>query len=195
LDAAERLLRTGKAEFSMRDLAAEAGVSFATPFNQFGNKVSIMRALSARRIGRMRELFAAAPLPANVTTRVLAAMEIAADVMLAEPGVNKAVMAILGAPSDAPGDVSSQSASLWTLCLATNEGLDASMSSLAQRMLPEQLAIAFRGVLSFWTAGEITDGDLPRRAHAAAAVVLLGFVTVADRARLTAVLIESTSRN
>lgn len=33
IDAAERLLRDGKAEFSMRDLATEAGVSFATPFN------------------------------------------------------------------------------------------------------------------------------------------------------------------
>ena len=47
LDAAERLLRDGNAEFSMRDLAAEAGVSFATPFNQFGSKPAIMQALSA----------------------------------------------------------------------------------------------------------------------------------------------------
>ena len=42
LDAAERLLARGGAGFSMRDLAEEAGVSFATPFNQFGAKGAIM---------------------------------------------------------------------------------------------------------------------------------------------------------
>jgi AcrR family transcriptional regulator len=48
LDAAERLLAQGSAGFSMRELADEAGVSFATPFNQFGSKAAIMLALSAR---------------------------------------------------------------------------------------------------------------------------------------------------
>ena len=42
LDAAKRLLAGGSAAFSMRELAEEAGVSFATPFNQFGSKAAIM---------------------------------------------------------------------------------------------------------------------------------------------------------
>ena len=65
LDAAERLLRVGRASFSMRDLATEAGVSFVTPFNQFGGKAAIMHALSARRIDAMIARFEATPaLPA-----------------------------------------------------------------------------------------------------------------------------------
>ncbi len=60
LSAAERLLRVGEADFSMRDLAAEAGVSFATPFNLFGSKVGIIRALSASRIAIIRERIDAA---------------------------------------------------------------------------------------------------------------------------------------
>ena len=44
LDAAERLLRASpNAEFSMRALAAEAGVGFATPFNHFGNKENVLK--------------------------------------------------------------------------------------------------------------------------------------------------------
>ena len=54
LDAAEHLMRQGKADFSMRDLASEAGVSFATPFNHFGSKAGIMQALSGRRIDAAR---------------------------------------------------------------------------------------------------------------------------------------------
>jgi hypothetical protein len=48
----------GDAEFSMRDLAAEEGASFETPFNQFGSIGPIIHALSARRIDAMMAHFA-----------------------------------------------------------------------------------------------------------------------------------------
>src|ERR1700742_989088 len=92
IEAAERLLRDGKAEFSMRDLAAEAGVSFATPFNQFGSKAAIMHAISARRVELMDMRFRAAASPGDVVARVLLAAETAASVMLEEPVVNRSVM-------------------------------------------------------------------------------------------------------
>lgn len=51
LDAAERLMRkTGGPDFSIRVLAAEAGVSFATPFNLFGSKEGLLYALLARSL-------------------------------------------------------------------------------------------------------------------------------------------------
>lgn len=105
IDAAERLLREGRADFSMRDLAAGAEVSFATPFNQFGSKAAIMQALSERRIDEMTRRFAqSTPLPEAVS-RVFLAVELAAAVMLEEPSVSKAVMGWLGAPSATPGRV------------------------------------------------------------------------------------------
>ena len=191
LGAAERLLRSGNGEFSMRDLAAEAGVSFATPFNQFGSKVAIMRALSARRIATMRERLGAAALPASATERVLVAVAIAADVMLAEPEVSRAVMGVLGAPNDAPGDTAAQSADLWNVALGTGDGFRASERSLAMTVLPGLLAVAFRGVLSFWTAGEFEDDRLLKHAQAAAAGVLMGFVAVDGRAELQQYLLAA----
>ncbi|MFC0387564.1 TetR/AcrR family transcriptional regulator [Muricoccus vinaceus] len=181
LEAAERLLREGSAEFSMRDLAAAAGVSFATPFNQFGSKAAIMRALSAQRIEAMAARFSATAPPGDAAARVLAAVSVAAAVMLEEPVVSRAVMGSLGAPGPEPGQVSGQSRALWALALGAGDGLTPNLADLALRTLPDGLAFAFRGVLSFWTAGEIGDAALAPRARATAATVLLGFVEEARR--------------
>ncbi|MDR3472513.1 MAG: TetR/AcrR family transcriptional regulator [Devosia sp.] len=175
IDAAERLLRDGKADFSMRDLAAEAGVSFATPFNQFGSKAAIMQTLSARRIDTMESRFAAAPPLTDAAERVLLAIDTAAAVMLEEPVVNRAVMDWLGTASSSPGQVWGRSTALWTLALGAGDGLIAARREQALRSLPGQLAFAFRGVLSFWTAGELPDEALAPSARELASTLLLGF--------------------
>ena len=174
LAAAERLLRKGSAGFGMRDLASEAQVSFATPFNLFGDKAAIMRALSAARIAAMMRRCAELP-DAVAPRRVLEAIDIAVLVMLEEPDVNRVVMAWLGSPSAAPGQVAQSSRALWAAAIGEGEGLRRSLRSFAAQTLPDHLALAFRGALSFWTAGEITDLQLSAKARAAAASLLLAF--------------------
>jgi AcrR family transcriptional regulator len=188
LDAAEHLLAEGGAAFSMRELADKAAVSFATPFNQFGSKAAIMQALSARRIAAMRQQLADATLPHTAVARVFKAVDIATSVMLASSDVNRAVMGAISAPNEDPGDVSSRSSALWAEALGAGEGLATTTRALALAVLPHQLAFAFRGVLSFWTAGELSDPLLRQRARAAAATVLLGFVGRDSRAKLLALL-------
>lgn len=156
LDAAERLLRSGKAEFSMRDLAAEAGVSFATPFNQFGSKTGIMHALSGRRVETMAARFADAAQPADAVSRVRLAVETAVAVMLEEPDLNRAVMGWIGTAGPAPGNALERSTAYWTLALGKGTGI----AKHAKDSLPQHLALAFRGALSFWTAGELPDAAL-----------------------------------
>jgi AcrR family transcriptional regulator len=187
LDAAERLLGQGAA-FSMRELAEEAGMSFATPFNQFGSKAAIMLALSARRIDVMRDQLAQATLPGTAVGRVLVAVDIAAAVMLSKPAVNRAIMVAISAPNDESGSVSSRSSALWAEALGAGAGLASATRSLALAALPDQLAVAFRGVLSFWTAGELSDQLLSQRARAAAAAILLGFIGRDSRTELLALL-------
>ena len=157
----------------MRELAVEAGVSFATPFNQFGSKAAIVLALSADRIAAMNARIAASPSASGAAARVLAATRVAASVMLEQPTVNRAVMGALGAPMECPGDVWARSRALWAKALGDGSGL--TDPTLARAVLPDQLAIVFRGVLSFWTSGEIADGDLEAGACAAAAIALFGF--------------------
>ena len=175
IDAGERLLRQGKAEFSMRDLASEAGVSFATPFNQFGSKAAILHALSDRRIDRMEARFVAAAPTGDAIDRVLVAVEAAVSVMLEEPIVNRSVMGWLGTAGPAPGRVLARSSALWALALADGDGLPADRRDEALRSLPGLLAFGFRGVLSFWTAGEVPDAELAARAREIARGVLRGF--------------------
>ncbi|MDY0884218.1 TetR/AcrR family transcriptional regulator [Dongia soli] len=175
IDAAERLLRQGKADFSMRDLATEAAVSFATPFNQFGSKAAIMHALSARRIDTMAKRFAGMSPPPDAAGRVLLAIDTAVEVMLEEPEVNRAVMGWIGTAGPSPGTVLAHSTALWSLALGDGEGLSAAGRQEALRRLSEQLAFAFRGVLSFWTAGELPDEKLATNAREIAKTLLLGF--------------------
>ncbi|WP_260921760.1 TetR/AcrR family transcriptional regulator [Novosphingobium sp. 9] len=172
LDAAEALLRSGKADFSMRDLAAEAGVSFATPFNQFGNKAAIMHALSARRIDAMAERFAQAERPVQALDRVLLATATAAQVMLEEPQVNRAVMEWIGTAAPSPGNVLERSSELWRLAIAQDAGKTSATAD--EDNLPRLLAFGFRGVLSFWTAGELADDALVEHAQDVARAIMAG---------------------
>jgi AcrR family transcriptional regulator len=175
IDAAERLLREGKADFSMRDLAAEAGVSFATPFNQFGSKAAIMHALAERRIDTVAKRFAEQPPLPCAADRVLLAIGIAAAGMLEEPKINRAVMGWIGTAGPVAGKALEHSAALWRLALGAGEGLDAARREEALRCLPQQLAFAFRGVLSFWTSGELANDMLASSARQVASTLLSGF--------------------
>ncbi len=173
--AAERLLRDGKANFSMRELAAEAGVSFATPFNQFGSKAALMHALSEIRIDTMTRRFLAASPSSDVVERVLLAIDMAVEVILEEPAVNRAVMEWIGTAGASPGEAFARSAALWALALGAGEGLAEASREQALRLLPGQLALAFRGALSFWTAGEMPDDALRLNAREIAYSLLRGF--------------------
>lgn len=175
IDAAERILREGNADFSMRELAAEAGVSFATPFNQFGSKAAIMHALAERRIDLMAKRFAEQPPPPCAVDRVLLAVGIAAAGMLEEPKINRAVMGWIGTAGPVAGRALARSTALWRLALGTGEGLVAARQEEALRCLPQQLAFAFRGVLSFWTSGELADEALASSARDVARTLLSGF--------------------
>lgn len=160
LDAAERLLRDGRADFSMRDLASEAGVSFATPFNHFGGKTALMHALAERRIDAMIQRFEDAEKPTDTFERAMMAADIAVSVILSEPAINRAVMGSIGTAGPEIGTALAHARTLWTLALGEDVGLSPLPVANALRGLPDMLAVGFRGILSFWTAGEMQDAAL-----------------------------------
>lgn len=182
LDAAEELLRDGRGTFSMRDLATAAGVSFVTPFNQFGGKAAIMHALSARRIDAMIARFEAAPMPRDLPARVRLAVDLAVSVMLEEPEVNRAVMSWIGTAGSTPGQVLVHSTVLWALAVKAEEAPGSGDRSREVEELPVQLALGFRGALSFWTAGEISDEELAPAAQGVGATLVAGFIDRRHRA-------------
>ncbi len=123
----------------------------------------------------METRFSKAPPPTDTADRVRLAVDAAVSVMLEEPAINRAVMGWLGTTSPSPGQVWTRSMALWTLALGAGEGLIAARREQALRCLPRQLAFAFRGVLSFWTAGELPDEALAPEAREVASALLSGF--------------------
>lgn len=185
LDAAERLLRKGEsAEFSMRQLAAEAGVGFATPFNHFGSKNAIMQALSARLIDQMASRFTNAAPRGDAIDRVLAMGQISIALLLEQPEVYKSVVGSLGVVSPVPSAVRAHSQRLWSLALGDFAGIASELSEIARAALAEQLAFSFRGCISFWIAGELGDGELEDAFRTGASAILLGFAAPARRSYL-----------
>ena len=132
LDAAERLLAEGEQDFSMRDLAAEAGVSFATPFNQFGSKAAIMYALSERRIAAMTARYASINATGDAVQRVACAVESAATTMLEKPVVNRVVMGWISTSNPEPGEVLQRSKDLWARALGEGDGLRVDLRARAR---------------------------------------------------------------
>ncbi|PRH86842.1 TetR family transcriptional regulator [Labrys okinawensis] len=182
LDAAERLLERGEtADFSMRALAAEAGVGFATPFNHFGSKNAIMQALSARLIQRMAAQFCEEAADGDAIDHVLVMGRISVALLLEKPDVHKAVVGSLGVANSEPGPVRQNSRELWSLALGDYVGVATEMKALAQSVLADQLAFTFRGCVSFWIAGELQGEDLAIAFRSGASALLLGFASPSRR--------------
>ncbi len=185
LDAAERLLERGEtADFSMRALAAEAGVGFATPFNHFGSKNAIMQGLSARLVQRVGAQFREEQSAGDAIDRVLAMGRIGIALLLEKPDVYKAMVGSLSVATAEPAPVRRNSRGLWTLALGDFAGVAADMTTLAQAVLADQLAFHFRGCVSFWIAGELRGEELDTAFRVGAATLLLGFADPARRAYL-----------
>ncbi|WP_045835201.1 TetR/AcrR family transcriptional regulator [Hyphomicrobium sp. 99] len=194
LDAAERLLESSDtADFSMRSLAAEAGVGFATPFNHFGSKAAIMQALSMRLIGRMEKTFAETTPRGDAVDRVLKMGRIAVNVLRDRADVSKRIVGSLGSATGEPGAVMGQSTRLWATALGDLKGIAVNRQPLAKTLLPRQLAYSFRGCISFWVAGETGEDELERAFQEAAASLMLGFL-VEDRRGKALTLLEKTVR-
>jgi len=176
LDAATRLLiKDASADFSMRALAAEAGMGFATPFNHFGSKNAIMQALSTRLIGQMAAAFERAAPVGDAIDRVTTMGRIAVALLLEQPDVYKAVVGSLGVVGPAPTEVMGQSQALWTLALGAFDGIADDVVGTARKVLAEQLAFGFRGCLSFWIAGEVANENLAHIVETNLSTTLLGF--------------------
>ena len=145
-----------------------------------------MQALSSRVIERMAERFRKQSPQGDAVDRVLAMGRISVGVLLETPDVSKAVVGSLGVAGPDPSGVRPLSEALWSLALGDLTALSSDAPIPARAVLPQQLAFTFRGCVSFWIAGELSDKMLETAFQTGAMTVLLGFVDPARRAKLMA---------
>lgn len=194
LTAAEALIREREeVEFNMRTLAERAEVSFATPFNHFGNKEGILRALLSARIDRelahLRDR--AAELTPLETIFYLAdhsAQVYLEDADLYRPILRSIWASGLSGNQDEAGNV----LELWEFALHRMSRADHFTEGTDLQMLAKRLHFSFVVALLHWASGGLRDDAFAEHASDLVVGCLLRWLTPKSK---TAILKASQVRN
>lgn len=185
LDAAERLIRrSGAVEFSMRELAKEAGVSPATPFNLLGSKGEILSALVERSFASPE-----VDLQGDPIDLIFQACAWVADRYAADDDYFRALLLAAGTASG-PEEKGIQQ---WELALRYAQEAGRLLPLRETRLLAEALEMQFIGILALWARRDLPSSRLSAQYRHAVALLLLGVATEAGRARVEAHRLEAAA--
>ncbi|GAB3382269.1 TetR/AcrR family transcriptional regulator [Spongiibacter taiwanensis] len=157
--AAEKLTReTGGTDFTMRALAAEAGVSPATPFNLFGSKESILYDLLLQSL----DTFFNYGLNLKSTTpidRALEAADIAVDLFVLDQEFLRPLYRFLLGVNDpkARPVFLQRSLTFWQLALETTPPEHAATNNPEITAIAHGLLAHILGLLDVWVHQDISD--------------------------------------
>ena len=181
--------RDGRVNFSMRELADNAQVSFATPFNLFGKKEDILAALFNQRVTELA-------LKCNTRNRdedgLAHLLTIAADSCkgyLSDAELFKPLAQSFRTQITPQLEaVSRHAQAIWKDALdecllekTIEQGID--LDALARR-----IHISFRVVFWMWATEEISDQEFQEQVHNNTAACLLPHTTLKGRKALLAAL-------
>jgi AcrR family transcriptional regulator len=177
LDAAERLIRgEGGTQFSMRALAAEAGVSQATPFNLLGSKAAILRGLIERStIPPAAPRWEKEPIQLIFQICTLITERFARDA-----DYYRALMSGIGSAPEAALAAMAK----WQQVLQHTATSGALAEDTDVRLLAENLELLLIGTLALWTSGDLPSERLTAQYRHGVATCLLGAATDRSRARI-----------
>lgn len=182
--AARALMQTGTTGFSMRTLAAQAGVSIATPYNLFGSKQAIMYAVLDADLEVYQKRLA--HLRVDKIEIFFKAVSLATSLYSTEPAFYRAVLSavyndggtefrsMFGGPRHA----------MWRGLV--QEALDAGLldAEVDVDALAITLAHIFFSCILEWAAGELSLAELDVRTQYGFALTLLAMATPASAKRL-----------
>ena len=184
LAAARAMLR--REPLSMRRLAAEAGVSQATPYNLFGSKRRLALALhlelEAELMAQVRASGAA-----DALDRMYTAIRLTAEAIEAEAPLYRALFAIIYT-SDAEGEEVRSAAAFWDALIPPlhAEGLIEAGADVPA--FTRNFVYLLSGALIEWADRRIDTPALLRAVRYGFTLAALGLATETSRARLRAAL-------
>lgn len=189
VDAAMRLLESGGPEaLTMRRLAAEAGVSEATPYNLFGSKADILGAVFERHF---TEPGPHSRPPASVSDplgRLLGSPHLVAASWTSRAEWFRDLVA---SARDAGTDMTALTAGPGALIRRDlRDAFDAGLigGEIAIDLLVRQILSTNRGIYEFWAEGMIGDDQLADALTVSIATTLLGVADDELRDRLHGLL-------
>ncbi|MGD9472606.1 MAG: TetR/AcrR family transcriptional regulator [Novosphingobium sp.] len=163
LEACERLIReTGTTDFSMKDLAAAAGISTYTTYNLIGSKATVFYVLLNRGIDRIdveRILSGTHPDPFQ---RVFDAGLAVANVFASDPEFYRPLMRyLLGVldPVNRPAYMS-RAFDYWHQAVQPIADADLLCHGMSASSLARNLQVFFTGAIDYWVHGELSGEEL-----------------------------------
>ena len=194
LDAVRGIMaQTGEAGLTMSALAARAGVSPATPYNLFGSKQAILRAVYEEDV---REFFARFDRHASTVPldRVFDLADLTVEHWQSAPEVYKALLTVLSrnAGSDVGGDCWSPARSHARRLVGALGETGALVPGASIEAISRQLIRIVKSVSQEWVDGEVTLDQARNELNLAFGIVLTGFLTPAAAAALKTILERAT---
>jgi AcrR family transcriptional regulator len=192
LDAAERLIReTGETDFSVRNLAAAAEVSPATPFNLFGSKEGLLYELLLRSLDTVtREglVFKSK----DSAMHALEAVENAVDFFLNDPVFLRPLYRVLMGANHPEHRTTFMEGTYSYWQRAADTVIDA--SSLKDERTRNAVTISlmshFIGLLEMWVQGDLDDKAFMNSSKLGVMLILFPFVSAKNQKRLMGIFNE-----
>lgn len=178
LAAAERLLReNSEADFSMRALAREAGVSFATPFNLFENKAGILVGLMSDFVAANRESLKKVSRRIGPLETLFRLIEISVEGYTSDPRfVRPLVLALDATKGPERQQARGLGALVWKPALESAAEAGVLDEGRNLGLMARSLHLMFREALSAWAAGDIDAEEFKLQALYGLSVWLLSAV-------------------
>lgn len=186
IDAAHALIReTGGTGFSMVQLAQQAGVSPATPYNLLGAKAEVLRRVVEDEFASFAARLAAEP-PREPLPRLLRAVDLVAVHYLAEPGFYRGLYgAMLGIEGNPLREtMSEQGQRLWAGLVRAAQDAGALALLLDADALTDVLLRMMAATVETWLAEQWDEARFSRELARASRLLLLGLVSAEDAAVL-----------
>ncbi len=183
ISATRELLRERDADkVLVTDVADRAGVSVATIYNLVGTRDRMLVAVLEDTIVHIRKSVATAA-PATGVDACLAIAKVSCDVVLADPGPQRAVIGVIGAWGPDVWLVAGME-TLYAAAIEQAVADGAFVATARPDVLADSLLLAHRGVLISWVFHQLTDADYRRDSELMALQLLANAAVPALRADL-----------
>ncbi len=190
LAAVEDSIRSaGAVDFSMRELADKAQVSFATPFNLFGSKEEILAALFNKRVTEQALLTAERAGNHEAVENLLYIAVESCDAYLADAELFRPLMqGFRPQGSSQFGSVSQQALDLWAQALQRCQQAKMLTAAADIEALARRLHLSFRMAFWMWAAEHMDNSEFRQHALFATVACVLPAATPKGQKRINELL-------
>ena len=195
LRVVENFIRTeGAVNFSMKELADQAGVSFATPFNLFGSKEEILIALFNQRVAIQAQQSAARAELLSPVDNLMRIAQDSANRYLSDGELFRPLVQAFRIVGTSRGHSAAREAvNIWADAVKRCVADGTARSNTPIEKTARHMHLAFRATFWMWGNEQMTDEDFREQAKYATAAAFLPWATPEGRAALLRLLDTSTS--